>query len=56
MTCARLIFRCFRRLERFADRITGAAGPCFVGLAIILISLGTLSFCKSTQASSVLSS
>lgn len=44
MICARRVFRCFRRLERFADRITGAAGPWFVALAIILISLGSLSF------------
>lgn len=44
MICARRVFRCFRRLESLADRITGAAGPWFVALAIILISLGTLSF------------
>lgn len=50
MICARRVFRCFRRLERFADRITGAAGPWFVALAIILISLGSLSFCKLTLA------
>lgn len=45
MACVRHVFRCFRWVEHVGDRITGAAGPYFVGLAIILISLGTLSFC-----------
>ena len=45
MICARAVFRCFRRLERWADRITGAAGPYFVGFAVILISAGALCFC-----------
>ncbi|EGN98748.1 hypothetical protein SERLA73DRAFT_181375 [Serpula lacrymans var. lacrymans S7.3] len=44
MICARTIFRCFRWLERMGDRVTGAAGPFFVGLAVILISLGTVCF------------
>ncbi|KAF8702223.1 hypothetical protein AX14_014457 [Amanita brunnescens Koide BX004] len=44
MTCARAVFRCFRAVERCADRITGAAGPYFVALAVALISLGTLCF------------
>ncbi|KAI6115550.1 zf-DHHC-domain-containing protein [Pisolithus croceorrhizus] len=44
MTCARRVFRCFRCLERAADRITGAAGPWFVCLAISLLSIGILSF------------
>jgi len=35
-------------MERAGDRITGAAGPYFVGLAVILISLGMLSFCEYT--------
>ncbi|TFY63891.1 hypothetical protein EVG20_g6140 [Dentipellis fragilis] len=37
MSLPQCVFRCFKRLERFGDRITGAAGPYFVGLAIILI-------------------
>ncbi|KAL4064210.1 DHHC palmitoyltransferase-domain-containing protein [Scleroderma yunnanense] len=49
MICARRVFRCFRSLERFADRITGAAGPWFVGLALILMSMGTLSFFTIVQ-------
>ena len=49
MGCARHVFRCFKWVERLGDRITGAAGPYFVGLAVILISLGTLSFCKYTH-------
>lgn len=44
MSCARPVFRCFKCLERAADRVTGAAGPCFVALAVALISLGVLSF------------
>ncbi|KAA1469854.1 zf-DHHC-domain-containing protein [Dentipellis sp. KUC8613] len=37
MSLPQCVFRCFKRLERFGDRVTGAAGPYFVGLAIILI-------------------
>ncbi|KAI6025458.1 zf-DHHC-domain-containing protein [Pisolithus marmoratus] len=44
MTCARRVFRCFRCIEHAADRITGAAGPWFVCLAISLLSTGILSF------------
>ncbi|KAL0953315.1 hypothetical protein HGRIS_004562 [Hohenbuehelia grisea] len=44
MICSRTVFRCFKALERFGDRITGAAGPYFVGLAVILMSLGTICF------------
>ncbi|KAJ7153812.1 DHHC palmitoyltransferase-domain-containing protein [Mycena filopes] len=44
MMCSRLVFRCFKALERFGDRITGAAGPFFVAFAIILIGLGTVCF------------
>lgn len=46
MFCARWVFRCFKWVERIGDRVTGAAGPYFVGLAVVLISLGTLSFCE----------
>ncbi|KAH9907095.1 DHHC palmitoyltransferase-domain-containing protein [Epithele typhae] len=42
--CTRQVFRCFKCLERTADRITGAAGPVFVALAIVLISVGAVCF------------
>ena len=45
--CTRLVFRCFKKLERLGDRLTGAAGPVFVALAVILISVGAFCFCKS---------
>ncbi|KAI9574042.1 DHHC palmitoyltransferase-domain-containing protein [Boletus coccyginus] len=51
MICTRHVFRCFKWMERAGDRITGAAGPYFVGLAVILISLGTLSFFTVVQPS-----
>ncbi|KAJ7794842.1 zf-DHHC-domain-containing protein [Mycena olivaceomarginata] len=44
MMCSRVVFRCFKALERLGDRITGAAGPFFVAFAVILISLGTVCF------------
>ncbi|KAJ7218253.1 zf-DHHC-domain-containing protein [Mycena haematopus] len=44
MMCSRVVFRCFKTLERLGDRITGAAGPFFVAFAVILISLGTVCF------------
>ncbi|KAJ4488347.1 DHHC palmitoyltransferase-domain-containing protein [Lentinula aciculospora] len=44
MFCSKTVFSCFKTLERLGDRITGAAGPFFVGLAIILISAGTICF------------
>ncbi|OAX42724.1 zf-DHHC-domain-containing protein [Rhizopogon vinicolor AM-OR11-026] len=44
MICARHVFRCFKWLERMGDRFTGAAGPYFVGLAIILQTIGAASF------------
>ncbi|KAI0036456.1 zf-DHHC-domain-containing protein [Vararia minispora EC-137] len=40
----RCVFTCFRSIERWADRLTGFAGPYFVGLATILFTLGTLCF------------
>ncbi|EIM86060.1 zf-DHHC-domain-containing protein [Stereum hirsutum FP-91666 SS1] len=42
--CTRVVFRCFKKLERWGDKVTGAAGPFFVGLAVILIVAGTVSF------------
>ncbi|KDQ52698.1 hypothetical protein JAAARDRAFT_183961 [Jaapia argillacea MUCL 33604] len=44
MTCARTVFRCFKWLERLGDKVTGAAGPLFIFLAIVLISTGTICF------------
>ena len=32
-------------MERMGDRITGAAGPVFVTLAVVLLSTGVFSFC-----------
>ncbi|KAF9243377.1 DHHC palmitoyltransferase-domain-containing protein [Melanogaster broomeanus] len=49
MVCARQVFRCFKWLERAGDRITGAAGPYFVALAVILISLCSVSFFTVVQ-------
>ncbi|KZT00941.1 zf-DHHC-domain-containing protein [Laetiporus sulphureus 93-53] len=49
MICARQVFRCFRRLERIADRITGAAGPLFVTLGVILLSSGAFCFFEVIQ-------
>ena len=50
MTCARAVFRCFKVVERCADRVTGAAGPYFVALAVVLITLGAICFCRSPIA------
>ncbi|KAK0469401.1 DHHC palmitoyltransferase-domain-containing protein [Desarmillaria tabescens] len=44
MICSRTVFRCFKTLERLGDRVTGAAGPLFVALAVILMSIGTVAF------------
>lgn len=51
MLCARHVFRCFKWLERAGDRITGAAGPYFVGLAVILQAIGAASFFTVIQPS-----
>ncbi|KAF8217400.1 zf-DHHC-domain-containing protein [Mycena galopus ATCC 62051] len=42
--CSRMVFKCFKTLEKLGDRITGAAGPFFVAFAVILIGLGTVCF------------
>ncbi|KAI9061189.1 zf-DHHC-domain-containing protein [Trametes sanguinea] len=47
----RQVFRCFKTLERCADRITGAAGPVFVALAVILLSTGLFCFFNVVQPS-----
>jgi palmitoyltransferase len=44
MICANTVFRCFKSIERAANFITGAAGPYFVALAVILITMGTVCF------------
>lgn len=41
---AKRVFGCFRKMERFADRITGRAGPVFVSLAALLISLCVITY------------
>ena len=46
MICAQRVFRCFKWLERLGDRVTGAAGPLFVFLAVVLLSTGTVAFCE----------
>ncbi|KAG2756812.1 zf-DHHC-domain-containing protein [Suillus brevipes Sb2] len=51
MLCARHVFRCFKWLERAGDRVTGAAGPYFVGLAVILQAIGAASFFTVIQPS-----
>ncbi|KAG1750279.1 hypothetical protein EDB19DRAFT_1679480 [Suillus lakei] len=51
MICARHVFRCFKWLERAGDRVTGAAGPYFVGLAVILQAIGAVSFFSVIQPS-----
>ena len=43
-TCPRFVFACFKRVERWGDRLTGAAGPFFVAIATILFIIGTLCF------------
>ena len=42
--CSKLVFRSFRKVERFTDRLTGRAGPVFVGLATILITGCAITF------------
>lgn len=38
------VYSCFKRIERCGDKVTGAAGPLFVSVAIVLFVLGTLCF------------
>lgn len=47
MICAQQVFRCFRAVERLGDKLTGAAGPLFVTLGVILLSVGATCFCTS---------
>ena len=46
MICAKQVFRCFKKLERAGDALTGAAGPLFVFLAVLLLSIGAFCFCE----------
>ena len=46
MICSKWVFKCFKTLERCGDRVTGAAGPLFIALALALLSIGTISFCE----------
>lgn len=43
---ARLVHRSFRKVERFADWMTGAAGPVFVVLCLVLVCIGVWTFCE----------
>jgi hypothetical protein len=45
--CSALVIRCFKRVENFADWLTGAAGPLFVFFCWSLIGLGGIGFCQS---------
>ncbi|KAI5119969.1 hypothetical protein M0805_004348 [Coniferiporia weirii] len=49
MWCSRTVFRCFRWMERTADKVTGAAGPVFVTLAIVLLAMGVFCFFEVIQ-------
>lgn len=51
MICAKHVFQCFRWLERVGDRLTGAAGPVFVTLGVVLLSIGVFCFCERALSS-----
>lgn len=42
--CSRCVFLSFKRAERGMDRLTGRAGPIFVGLAVVLILVCAVTF------------
>ncbi|KAF9001502.1 DHHC palmitoyltransferase-domain-containing protein [Cyathus striatus] len=44
MICAKRVFRCFKTLERWGDKLTGFAGPYFVALAVGLLTTGIVCF------------
>ena len=44
--CSALVIRCFKKVETFADWLTGAAGPLFVFFCWSLIGLGGIAFCQ----------
>ena len=51
-TYSLLIIRCFKRIESFADWLTGAAGPWFVGICWTLTLLGGATFCEFPHSTS----
>ena len=53
MICAKQVFRCFRWLERAGDALTGAAGPVFVTLGVVLLSMGAVCFCEYPETALV---
>lgn len=50
--CSRLpwlagfVNRSFRRVEKCADWLMGSAGPAFITLCIVLVSIGAWTFCE----------
>ena len=52
MICAKQVFKCFKWVERAGDALTGAAGPVFVFLAVVLLSAGAFCFCECHPARS----
>ncbi|PWN45842.1 zf-DHHC-domain-containing protein [Ceraceosorus guamensis] len=50
---ARLVHRAFRRVESCAEWLTGAAGPLFVAICTVLVSIGAWTF-FTTSFSSVI--
>lgn len=50
--CSALVIRCFKKVEAFADWLTGAAGPFFVFFCWTLIVLGGVAFCEHTHLAS----
>jgi palmitoyltransferase len=49
--CSALVIRCFKKVEAFADWLTGAAGPFFVFFCWSLIILGGVAFCEIIHSS-----
>ena len=49
--CAERVFRCFKCLELAADAVTGAAGPLFIALAVVLFAVGAFCFCTPPHCS-----
>ncbi|KLO19671.1 zf-DHHC-domain-containing protein [Schizopora paradoxa] len=46
---SRCVFRCFRTIERWMDKFTGAAGPVFVTFAAVALSAGVVCFFEVIQ-------
>ncbi|KZS92751.1 zf-DHHC-domain-containing protein [Sistotremastrum niveocremeum HHB9708] len=47
--CVNAVFSCFKYLERATDRLTGAAGPVFITLALGLLGAGLATFFNVIQ-------